>query len=138
MQTATTKQRERSLEITRARELRNNPTLPEKVLWHHLRNRQLKGLKFRRQCPLGAYIADFACLSARLIVEVDGAQHAEPAQARHDRIRTVWLKGQDFRVLRFWNAEVLRDLAMVLATIEHEAMNPAPSPRPQGAGEVQG
>src|SRR5579872_2854276 len=55
MPTAKTKQRERSLEITRARELRNNPTLPEKVLWHYLRNRQLKGLKFRRQCPLGAY-----------------------------------------------------------------------------------
>ena len=124
--TTHTTTRRRPLEIQRARELRNNPTDAERLLWQYLRNRQLKGLKFRRQCPLGSYIAGFACLAARLIVELDGSHHAEPSQARYDRVRTAWLKNQNFRVVRFWNGEVLEEMPMVLETIEREALKPHP------------
>ena len=139
-----------TLAIKRARELRRNATPAERILWSELKGKQMMGVKFRRQSPLGNYIADFVCLSARLVIEVDGIQHTEARQARHDRVRTTWLRGQKFRVLRFWNNEVLGDLAMVLTTIAHALANPSyeqaeqtpppshtppPSPRPQGAGE---
>ncbi len=88
-----------------ARRLRKHPTDAERLLWRHLRLRQLGGYKFRRQQPLGPYIVDFVCLAKRLIVEVDGGQHAE--QAEEDAQRTAWLEAQGFRVLRFWNTEVL-------------------------------
>ncbi|MBI4519049.1 MAG: endonuclease domain-containing protein [Deltaproteobacteria bacterium] len=98
-----------------ARLLRKNPTEAERTLWRYLRLRQLHGHKFRRQQPLGPYVADFACLERRLIVEVDGAQHAE--QAGRDAQRTAWLESQGFRVLRFWNNEVLRNHDGVIAAI---------------------
>jgi very-short-patch-repair endonuclease len=119
---------ERSGQIQRARELRNNPTRAEELLWSKLRKRQLKGRKFRRQCPLGAYFPDFVCLSERLIIELDGAHHAEPEQARHDRIRTIWLRGQDFRVMRFLNGEVQLEMPRVLAEIEQAFVGPHISP----------
>ena len=84
-----------------ARRLRRNPTDAEKRLWSKLRHKQLSGHRFRRQVPIGPYIVDFACLGARLIVEVDGGQHAN--QIERDNARTAWLGGQGFRVLRFWN-----------------------------------
>jgi very-short-patch-repair endonuclease len=79
----------------------------ERFAWDRLRYRQMGGHKFRRQVELGPYIADFVCLERRLVVELDGGQHAE--RAEQDRQRTRWLEGQGFRVLRFWNHEVLRD-----------------------------
>jgi very-short-patch-repair endonuclease len=111
-------------QVQRARILRANATPTERLLWFHLKGKQLKGLKFRRQCPFGTYFADFACLSARLIVELDGVQHEEPKTLKYDRVRTIWLRGQNFRVLRFRNDEVKQELDMVLATIAHAAANP--------------
>ncbi|MDD9876157.1 MAG: DUF559 domain-containing protein, partial [Magnetovibrio sp.] len=91
-----------------ARRLRQNPTEAEKSLWARLRNRQLAGHRFRRQAPIGRYVVDFVCHEAKLIVEIDGGQHA--AQADADTKRTEWLKGEGFRVIRFWNNEMLENL----------------------------
>ena len=111
-----------------ARALRHNQTDTERELWHLLRGRELAGYKFRRQFPLGPYIADFVCLSARLIVELDGGQHEE--QITYDSGRTRWLEAQDFRVLRFWNNQVFGEREAVLATILSTLTAPAPAPSP--------
>ncbi len=101
------------MSVGRARELRSRTTDAEKRHWRHLRNRQLGGHKFRRQRPLGPYVVDFMCLEARLVVEVDGGQHSPDA----DRERDLYLEKQGFRVLRFWNNEVLENTDGVLARI---------------------
>ena len=98
-----------------ARSLRANQTDAETRLWTGLRDRRLAGAKFRRQAASGPYIADFACFAARLIVELDGGQHAQDADA--DAARTAWLEGQGFRVLRFWNNDVLANTEGVLERI---------------------
>ncbi len=97
-----------------AREMRSDQTEAETALWHMLRDRRFSGYKFRRQVPIGEYIADFICYSERLIVEADGSQHGKNA---HDGKRDAWLKAEGFRVRRFWNADILRDQAMVADTI---------------------
>ena len=97
--------------IPRARELRSNPTDAERRLWRALRQRRLEGYKFRRQVPLGPYIVDFMCREQRLVIEVDGAQHAE--QVEYDRARDTWLATEGFRVLRFTDREVLMELDSV-------------------------
>lgn len=89
-------------------------TEAEGRLWEELRGRRLNGLKFRRQVPVGSYVADFLCAEAMLMVEVDGSQHADSA---HDQQRAVALKALGFRVLRFWNDEVLREMNAVCDTI---------------------
>jgi very-short-patch-repair endonuclease len=89
----------------RARALRRDMTEVERRLWFLLRGRRLEECKFRRQHPVGAFIADFACVKHRLIVELDGGQHAE-ARAAHDARRTAWLEAQGWRVMRFWNDAV--------------------------------
>ncbi|SDF44445.1 adenine-specific DNA-methyltransferase [Limimonas halophila] len=99
----------------RARTLRRQGTDAEHVLWRHLRNRRLNCAKFRRQEPIGPYVADFCCREAGIIVEVDGGQHAEDT-ARDDR-RTRCLNGHGYTVLRFWNTDVLKNLDGVLAVI---------------------
>ena len=99
----------------RERQLRRDQTEAERVLWQHLRDRRLLGWKFRRQHRIGPYFADFACVEATLVVELDGSQHL--TQQRHDDARTSFLETQGFRVLRFWNDDVLRDTEAVLATI---------------------
>ncbi len=91
-----------------ARQLRCNQTEAEKMLWSKLRNRQLNGYKFKRQVPVGNYIADFLCQATMLIVELDGGQHAE--QQDYDQRRTYWLESQGFWVLRFWNNDVLSNI----------------------------
>ena len=98
-----------------ARELRKNLTDAEDELWKHLRNRQISGNKFRRQQPIGKYIVDFVCLEKKLIVEVDGGQHNE--QVSYDNERTAWLESQGYRVLRFWNNEVLENVEIVSDSI---------------------
>lgn len=90
------------------------PTEAEDRLWQELRGRRLDRTKFRRQVPIGNYIADFLCPDAKLVVEIDGGQHAE---SDYDRTRDAALKAQGFRVLRFWNDDVLRDLDAVCDTI---------------------
>ncbi len=93
------------------RALRKNATDAERALWRHIRLRQMEGHKFRRQQPLGQYVVDFVCLEKKVIVELDGGQHAE--QVGWDSKRTVWLEAEGFRVLRFWNHQVLRDIEAV-------------------------
>ena len=99
----------------RARRLRRDQTGAERLLWSRLRNRQLGGFKFKRQLPVGRYIADFACIESRVIVEVDGGQHAE--QVQYDTERTLVLEQAGFEVLRFWNPQVLEELEGVLEEI---------------------
>jgi very-short-patch-repair endonuclease len=99
----------------RARELRQFATGAERVLWLHLRNRQLEGCKFRRQAPIGRFIADFACLERKLVIELDGGQHAE--QAERDAARTDALEAAGWIVLRFWNHEVLQNVEGVLIAV---------------------
>ena len=98
-----------------ARHLRKNPTDAEIRLWHQLRRRQLRGFRFRRQVPLGRYVADFVCLSEKLVIEIDGGQHS--SRFDHDVRRTAWLAQNGFRVLRFWNNDVLENPEGVLETI---------------------
>ena len=114
-----------------AAHLRANMTAAERLLWSRLRRRQIGGVRFRRQVPLGAFIVDFACFAARLIVEIDGGQHALAAGRERDAARDAWLVGQGFRVLRFWNHEVLGNLDGVLAVIDAavcERLSPPPAP----------
>ena len=103
------------MDRSRAKELRNNPTEAERMLWRHLRLRQLGGYKFRRQQPLGNCIVDFVCLEKRFIIEVDGGQHS--TQAAYDQQRSTWLEQQGFCVLRFWNHEVLQNIEAVKEVI---------------------
>ena len=100
----------------RARDLRANMTDAERKLWSVLRRKQIDGHRFRRQVPIGRYIADFVCLVARLIIEVDGGQHGSDIE--RDARRTAWLESQHFRVLRFWNNDVLSNIDGVLQTVE--------------------
>jgi very-short-patch-repair endonuclease len=96
-----------------ARDLRQNMTDAERRLWRELRRRSL-GARFRRQVPIGSYIVDFACLSSRLIIELDGGQHLESPS---DRQRDAWLQDRGYRVFRFWNNDVLRNTEGVLTVI---------------------
>ncbi|MBV9548357.1 MAG: DUF559 domain-containing protein [Alphaproteobacteria bacterium] len=101
-----------------ARNFRANPTDAERRLWALLRRRQLL-LRFRRQQPIGPYIADFLCPAARLIVELDGDQHGSAVGLANDVIRTRWLEQRGFIVLRFANELVLKDEAFVIDAIQH-------------------
>ena len=103
------------MSTTKARELRRNLTDAERTLWRELRRHQMGGHKLRRQQPLGPYIVDVVCFEKRLIIELDGGQHAE--EAIHDSERTAWLETQGFRVLRFWNDQVFRERGAVLEQI---------------------
>ncbi|MCI0482908.1 MAG: DUF559 domain-containing protein [Candidatus Dadabacteria bacterium] len=95
--------------------MRKNLTDAEKKLWRHLRLKNIGGNKFRRQQPIGKYIVDFVGLEKKLIVEVDGGQHSE--EITYDNERTVWLESEGYRVLRFWNNEVLEDVEIVSEVI---------------------
>ena len=122
------------LTLTRtARKLRNQTTDAESRLWHALRNRQLNGFKFKRQTPFGPHIADFVCIGAGLIVEADGGQHAVQIEA--DEARTKYFEEGGYRVLRFWNNDVLQNLEGVLGTITSELAKKTPSPQPSPQGE---
>ena len=100
--------------LSRARLMRRAPTEAERVLWRLLRNKRLVGWKFKRQQPIGRYIADFVCFEARLIVEADGSQHLDNA---HDARRDAWLRAQPFDILRFWNNDILARPESVLSAI---------------------
>lgn len=119
----------RSSRLTsRARDLRRAHTEAELVLWRHLRNRHLNGVKFRRQHPLGPFIVDFCCPERLLVVEIDGGQHAEQTQA--DAQRTVSLNEMGFRVLRYWNHDALTQPDAVLEDILRALEEAAPHPTP--------
>lgn len=101
-----------------AKDLRRRLTNAERLLWTHLRNKQLAGCKFRRQQAIGHYIVDFVCFEKKLVIEVDGGQHA--VEKQKDQIRDSWLETQGFRVLRFWNNEVLKNIEGVTDAIRRE------------------
>ena len=127
--------RERAgVRVQNARALRASGTDAEQALWRHLRSRQLNGHKFRRQHPIGPYIADSACVEARLVVELDGGQHAQADALKHDERRTQFLLAQGWHVLRFWNHDMLAEPAGVLQTIVQALAHPHPHPLPP-AGE---
>ena len=108
----------------RARHLRKNPTDAERALWTILRKGQVPGHRFRRQAPVGPYIVDFVCFENKLVIEVDGGQHAE--QADYDAARTAWLESQGFRVLRFWNNQVLQEMDAVREAVWLEVEGGSP------------
>jgi very-short-patch-repair endonuclease len=110
-----------------ARHLRRNETEAERRLWQKLRSRQLGGYKFRRQFPIGPFFADFCCANKKFIVEVDGAQHF--IEKDKDANRTAWLMKQGFRVIRFWNEDVMQNLEAVCEKILKEITNPHPNLR---------
>ena len=117
----------------RARRLRHNQTEVEQRLWARLRARQLCGAKFRRQHAISYFIADFCCLEHRLVVELDGGQHAMQTEA--DRRRSRFLASRGFRVLRFWDNEVMEDIDAVLEQIAEALTDPHPNPLPNRARE---
>jgi len=123
-----------------AKALRRQMTEPEKRLWWHLRRRlPVEGSHFRRQVAIGNYVVDFCRLPARLVVEVDGNQHGFDQALAYDAKRTGYLEAQGFRILRFGNHEVIREIDVVLDTI-HAALvpsTPTPNPSPQGGGELE-
>ena len=99
----------------------------ERHLWLQLSRKNLSGYRFRRQVPMGPYFVDFACLKARLVIEIDGSQHAQAVD--RDEQRTDWLKSRGFRVLRFWNNDVLQQTEGVLESIRRALLEP-PGPPP--------
>ena len=111
----------------RARELRANATDAERKLWRHLSARQVAGARFNRQVPIGPFICDFVSRGGRLIVEVDGGQHDLNQEA--DRRRTCYLEKRGFRVIRFWNNDVMENIEGVITAIEG-ALVDSPSPNP--------
>jgi very-short-patch-repair endonuclease len=122
--------------VSKAKQLRQNMTDVERKLWRLLRSRQFEHLKFRRQYPIGRYIVDFICVERKIIIELDGGQHAEN---KSDKIRDEWLKAEGYRVLRFWNNEMIENLEGVLQKIlmtvsnphQISSSNPHPIPLPE-------
>jgi len=117
--------------LINARTLRKKMTDAERTLWYILRRRYLQNNRFRKQVPLGPYIVDFLCYQKRLIVEVDGGQHAD--QIEYDNQRTIWLEKQGYCVLRFWNNEVLTNLEGVAEIILMECNKNHPPSCPSPA-----
>ena len=109
--------------------LRKNMTDVEKLLWKHLRQKQLNGFKFRKQSPIGPYVADFVSFDRKLIIELDGGQHA--SQNTYDSKRDKWFQSQRFKTLRFWNNEVLQNLEGI-KTVILKSLSPHLVPPPQG------
>jgi very-short-patch-repair endonuclease len=124
---------------SRARALRRNMTDAERILWRSLRDRKMGGWKFRRQHPIRPFIVDFVCVERRLIIEVDGGQHASKVQA--DASRSSYLRKKGYKILRFWNNQVLNEseaiLDMILAALNDDTPSPRPSPPNLGERESQ-
>jgi very-short-patch-repair endonuclease len=119
----------KSFQRRTAERLRANTTEAETILWRHLRRLEVKGSHFRRQVVIGPYIADFACLGRRLIIEVDGSQHGSEGGIASDAVRTQWLEAEGYRVLRFWNNEVTAETEAVLEAI-YQALEGGAHPTP--------
>jgi very-short-patch-repair endonuclease len=112
--------------IPLAKNLRKRTTDTERRLWQHLRAKRFAGLKFRRQEPIGAYIVDFVCFGKKVIVELDGGQHALRAEMENDSKRNQWYESQGYTVLRFWDNEVLANVQEVLEVIWRHCSNHPP------------
>src|ERR1051326_1306370 len=127
--------------VERARDLRRAMTEAEKKLWWQLRQLPLANSHFRRQAVIGPYFADFASHKCRLVIEVDGGGHGEARQAAFDRARSAYLKSRGYRVLRFWNNEVLQEIEGVMTLIYeavHQQVPPTPDPSPPPARPARG
>ena len=116
-----------------ARALRKRMTDTERLLWRHLRNRELGGWKFRRQYPVGSFIVDFICVEKNVVIEVDGGQHAENEEL--DLQRSAYLNKMGYQVVRFWNNQVLQETEAVLEAIfailaNGKQNSPSPQPSP--------
>ncbi len=105
--------------ISFARQLRQNQTDVEQLLWKYLRNRRFDGVKFRRQHPIDPYIVDFICLEKKLIIELDGGNHNTEEGKKNDKERSLYLQKNNYKLLRFWNNELITDLDEVLLIIHH-------------------
>jgi very-short-patch-repair endonuclease len=121
--------------LDNAKTLRRNLTDAEQKLWYHLRAHRFMGRKFKRQKPIGRYVVDFICLEEKLIIELDGGQHAENLE--YDQERDSWLRSKGYTVLRFWNNELMNETENVLERIRlaidnkavnSETLSPGPSP----------
>ncbi|MHB1357431.1 MAG: endonuclease domain-containing protein [Anaerolineae bacterium] len=129
--------------LTLVRQLRREQTSAEGLLWALLRNRQVMGLKFRRQHPIGPYVLDFYCVEAHLGIELDGGQHDVIEVIESDQERTAYLEARGIKVIRFWNHEVLRTTEVVLQTlciISSQSLtrqSPSPQPSPSRAREPE-
>ena len=115
-------------ETTLAQELRKRQTDAERALWNKLRSKQIEGVKFRRQQPIGPYIVDFVSLERKLIIEIDGGQHNERKVREKDQEREEWLKEKGYQILRFWNNDVLTNIEGVLERIKENLEGKPPSP----------
>jgi len=118
--------------LDNAKALRGNQTDAEQILWYHLRAHRFMGKKFKRQKPIGRYVVDFVCLEEKLIIELDGGQHADHED--YDQVRDTWLRNEGYALLRFWNNQVMQELEGVLEQIRL-TLSPSPSPV-NGRGEV--
>ena len=119
-----------------AKNLRKQSTDTERVVWKHLRAKNFKGLKFRRQQPVGKYIVDFVCFEKKIIIELDGGQHAMLSENQKDVERDKWFEAQGYIVLRFWDNEVLMNTQEVLEVIKgHCFKSPSPQSPPIKGGE---
>jgi very-short-patch-repair endonuclease len=121
-----------------ARDLRQSQTDAERKLWWRLRDRRLTKFKFRRQHPIGPFVVDFCCTDVKLVIELDGGQHA--LQRNSDAARAEFLQAQGYRVLRFWNNEILTNIEGVLHRIVsalRENNRPSPCPLPRGERDVR-
>src|SRR5256885_553821 len=129
------------MKVQLAKRLRQNATTAERRLWRILRNKQFDGLRFRRQQPIGPYVVDFYCSAAQVVIELDGGQHADGAHPARDSRRTDWLQSRGYRVLRFWNSDILNEseaLSVIQKAIAESGI-PLPEPLrgstlPQGEG----
>jgi very-short-patch-repair endonuclease len=128
--------------VARARDLRRAMTEAEKKLWWHLRQLPLATSHFRRQAAIGPYFADFACHKCRVVIEVDGGGHGQARQMATDRRRTAYLASRGYRVLRFWNNEVLKEtegvMTLIYEAVYQKEAPPTPDPSPPRASRVGG
>ena len=131
-------------QIEKSRQLRKNMTLQERRLWNIIRNRQIFGYRFRRQFPIGQYIVDFICREKKIIIEIDGGQHNEDIKIYYDNKRTEYLTTEGYKVIRFWNNEIDKNLVGVYEKLK-EVFNvtdtvtpPRPSPSGEGADFTAG
>ena len=122
----------------RAKTLRRNMTDAERAFWRRVRDRRFGGLKFRRQVPVGSYFVDFLCFEKKIIIELDGGQHFD--RAVYDQHRTRFLETQGYQVVRFWDNDVLKNMAGVLAELAHlcGTDDPHPSPLPSASADGRG
>ncbi|MBL9066275.1 MAG: DUF559 domain-containing protein [Sphingopyxis sp.] len=130
----------RPVALARAKRMRSEPTDAERALWHLLRAKRFVGYKFKRQVPIDRYIVDFVCFADRLIIEADGSQHAE---SNYDAERDAYLAEQGFRVLRFWNNDILANTEgvseVIWAALQDDKSTPSPQPLSRkGRGAFEG